>query len=571
MPDALKSLLDSISLSGLNNLLILLIALLGSTIGGRLWQKFKIPEAVGFIVIGIIIGHTGFQLAPGEIIHQFAPLSYLALSLVSFTVGGELKKSVVNKFGRQLIYVLFFEKFSTFIIVGLFIFLPGLFFLQNVSVVLIIALLLGSIAAAAAGSSSLFGEYKAKGPLTNMVLRYEAFEDIFALFLFAIFSVVSMVFLVSSRGNTLDDFFNLLYEPGISAFLAAAGGYLLARLLRVIRNQEKILSLSLGAVLLMLGLTAVLHGNIIISALIMGIFLANYAPRQSNDLFNFLKSFSAPIYALFFILAGTAFAFGSIGFVVGFLPALSFGSIGFTVGLLAALYFIARTAGKIIGTRLGGVIAKTTQPTSKYLPYCLLGQSGLAVGLALVGQQKFPGQIGNIIIITVTAVTFFTQLMARPLVKYSIKKCGEAGLNLTEEDIIKILKAKDLLSANIPHIHENTNLKKVFSIFSKHDNLCYPVVDNDHHLLGVISINSIKETLLTQELSDFLLAHDIMESPFITCTLETPLLEVEDTMRHLHLDCLAVIKEDNLLAGIIERRSIQKFIATKLLDLKPKT
>ena len=77
------------------------LALFGGTIGGRLFQKLKIPQVVGYIAIGILIGESGLKIVGHDIIETLQPLSYFALGLIGFMIGGELKKEVLLKYGKQ--------------------------------------------------------------------------------------------------------------------------------------------------------------------------------------------------------------------------------------------------------------------------------------------------------------------------------------------------------------------------------------------------------------------------------------------------------------------------------------
>ncbi|MBN1799744.1 MAG: cation:proton antiporter [Spirochaetales bacterium] len=558
MLDFFNSILKTVSLSHLNILLVLGLALFGGTIGGRLFQKLKIPQVVGYIIIGIIIGQSGLQLVPQEIASKFEPFNYFALGLISFMIGGELKLSTLKKYGRQFLYILFFEALGAFFLVGLFVFIVMFLILQNIILALGLALLLGSISAATAPASTtdVLWEYKTRGPLTSTVFGIVALDDILALLLFAVCSSVSTIFLGKQGGNILGELLNLLYEVGAAVLVGAGSGFLLARLLRAFHDEEKTLTFSIGAILLVLGLSVALNLDMLLSSMIMGVLITNLAPIRSKELFSLLGRIATPIYVLFFVLVGTS---------------LNIIGIDLMLGVLASVYLIGRTAGKIFGARLGGALSKAVPAVRKYLPLCLFSQAGVAIGLAIFAQQKFPGEIGNAIVIVITATTFIVQLIGPSFVRYAVTKAGEVGLNITEDDLIKTIKTQEVLAKKTPLIPENTKLKKVLSIFSRHDYLYYPVVDKKKCMLGVISINSIKETFSHQELSDFLLAHDIMETPVTTCAPDTPLAQVDEMLKHYHLDYIPVVKPDKRVAGIIERRGIQRFIATKLLDMEKKT
>ena len=82
-------------------LLLGLIMFLGA-LGGRLFQKLRIPQVVGYIVIGVFIGQSGFQLLSTSVITALDPLSNVALSLIGFLIGAELKLSVIKKYGKQM-------------------------------------------------------------------------------------------------------------------------------------------------------------------------------------------------------------------------------------------------------------------------------------------------------------------------------------------------------------------------------------------------------------------------------------------------------------------------------------
>jgi Kef-type K+ transport system membrane component KefB/CBS domain-containing protein len=558
MVEWFNSIVNSISVSHLNVLIILGLALFGGTIGGKLFQKIKVPQVVGYIAIGIIIGQNVLHLVPLSVVKKFEPFNYFALGLISFMIGGELKLSALKKYGKQFISILFFEALGAFFFVSILVFTIGMFLLHNLVVSLVMALLLGSMSAAtaAAGTTDVLWEYKTRGPLTSMLLGVVALDDILALFLFAVFSSISTMFLGVRGGNVLNELGGLGYELGAAVIVGGGSGYVLARLLRTFLDENKTLTFSIGAILLVLGLSVALKIDMLLSSMIMGILITNIAPIRSKEVFKLLDRVATPIYVLFFVLVGTS---------------LNLGGINVVIGVLIVVYLIGRTAGKMIGARLGGLLSKAVPTVSKYLPLCLFSQSGVAIGLAILAQQRFPENIGGTVIVIITATTFLVQLIGPPFIKQAVVKAGETGLNITQDDLIKTIKTGEVLSKKSPLIAENTSLKKILAIFSRNDELYYPVVDKKKHLRGIISIDSIKETLMAQELSDFLLAHDIMEPPVTTCTATTPLTEAEDIMDHFHVDYLPVIKGDNVTEGVVERRGIQRYVATRLLDVENKT
>ena len=59
----------------LNILILLGLALFGGTLGGRLFKKIRIPQVVGYIVVGILIGQTGLKIVDEHTIQVLQPFS----------------------------------------------------------------------------------------------------------------------------------------------------------------------------------------------------------------------------------------------------------------------------------------------------------------------------------------------------------------------------------------------------------------------------------------------------------------------------------------------------------------
>ena len=180
-----------------HNILCLIgFALFFGTIGGRLFQKLRIPQVVGYIIIGIIIGESGLKFISQETVSNMDPFNFFALGLIGFSIGGELKASILKKYGKQFTWILFLEALIAFFVVGVIMFCTVFLLTKNTFYATALALLFGSIssATAAAGTTDVLWEYKAKGPMTSILLGIVALDDVVALFLFAISaSIISSI------------------------------------------------------------------------------------------------------------------------------------------------------------------------------------------------------------------------------------------------------------------------------------------------------------------------------------------------------------------------------------------
>ncbi|MFH0762347.1 MAG: cation:proton antiporter [Candidatus Omnitrophota bacterium] len=554
----LSNILSKISTFHLNILFLLGLALFGGTVGGRIFQKLRIPQVVGYIAIGIIIGESGARVVSRDIILALQPFNYFALGLIGFMVGGELKKEVFVKYGKQFMTILLCEGVTPFIIVSLITGVVGTFLLGDWRIAWALALLLGAISSATdpATSTEVLREYKTRGPLTQAILSIVALDDGLAILLFVIASSVAGSLSGNIHSGLLKSLINPIYEIGGSIIVGAITGLVFSKIISRYSEKGRLLAFSIGTVLLVTGLSLALKIELLLTAMTAGVVVVNLAPRRSKDIFELIGGFTPPIYVLFFVFIGAK---------------LNFQNLTLATGILVIIYIFGTMFGKAAGARLGAVISGAPESVKKYLPLGLFSQAGVAIGLSILATQYFPGEIGNSLVVIITATTFILQLVGPYFVKVAVTRAGEVGLNITEEDIIEASKAGELMDKNTPVIYKATPLSKILEIFSKSPNLYYPVIDQEKNLLGIITVDNIKNIFNETSLSSFLLADDLMEPVIAKVRPETPMKEVQELLDRHNLECLPVAGEDNKLAGFIERRGLDKAISTKIIELREKS
>ncbi|MBU2541643.1 MAG: cation:proton antiporter [Candidatus Omnitrophica bacterium] len=555
MLEQIEYILTKISISHLNVLFLLGLALFGGTVGGRLFQKLRIPQVVGYIAIGIIIGESGLRLIEHDVIKSLEPFNYFALGLIGFMIGGELKREVLTKYGKQLINILLFEGIAAFLAVSILVGVIGTLLFGDWRFAWALGLLLGSIASATApaATTEVLREYKTRGPLTRTVLGIVALDDGLALLLFAIASSVAGSLIGNVHSGFSRIFINPLYEIGMSITIGGFAGLILNRLLKKYSEDARLLAFSIGTVLLVSGLAIAIHVDMLLAAMTLGVIVSNFTPRKSRDVFKLVEAFTPPIYVLFFVLVGAK---------------LNISHMTPPIILLGVVYLVARTGGKAIGARFGAFISGAAKSVQKYLPLCLLSQAGVAIGLSILASHYFPGEISNAIIIIITATAFILELIGPVLVRVAVTKAGEVGLNITEEDIIQKSSAKELMDKNPPLIYDNMKLEDILRAFSEHDNLYYPVINRNKTLLGIITIEGIKQTFLERDIGGLILAHDLMQPVIASISSETLISEVKEILNRYDIEYLPVINKDKRLEGFIERKKLNKFVSTKIIELQ---
>jgi Kef-type K+ transport system membrane component KefB/CBS domain-containing protein len=538
------------------NILILigLTIFLGAS-GSRIFKKFKIPQVIAFIIIGFLLGDSVFGVIKREMLSTFSPFNIFVLGITGFLIGGELKREIFKKYGKQFINILLSEGLIAFVFVAVLVVLVGNLFFANSAFIWTLGLLLGSIAAATApaATTDVLWEYKTRGPLTTTVLGIVGLDDGLGLILFVVASSVTLAIMGTGEAGALNILTQIVYNVGGSVGIGILGGLLISLIVRELSDKYGIITFSVGIIIVILGFSKALDCDILLSAMTAGIFVTNFIPRKSKEIFKLTNEFMPALYILFFTFFGAQ---------------LNLDNLTLPVILLAVVYIIGRTAGKGLGANFGARISKAPKTVQKYLPWCLFSQAGVAIGLSILASERFPGEIGNSIVVIVTTTTFVVQIIGPLAMRIAITGAGEAGLNVTEEDIIRESKAKDIMDTTIPLIYENMSLAQILNTFSKTENLYYPVVNGKKKLLGVITVDNIKNSLMTSGLDAFLLAHDLMEPVIAEASTDLPMVEVNQVLSRYNLEYLPVVTAKNEVLGFLERRQISRKIFTKLIELE---
>ncbi len=390
-------------------LLILGIAISGGFLGAKLFRAIKIPQVVGYIIIGVILGVSGAKVFTLDLIDKLSPINNFALALIGFMIGKELHLSTFKKLGKSILTILIFEALGAFLLVTLFVTLLTHRLYEG--------LIFGALSSATAPAATVdvLWEYKAKGPLTTTLLAIVGLDDALALIIYGFASSFAFALLTHQSPS----FANMLWSPLLkillSLLIGGSAGSILGLISKRLREKSQLLPISLGVILLVAGFSHQHRLSLILSSMAVGVFLINLAPHASKNIFGAIESFAPPVYILFFVLVGSRLQ-------IGLLPKM---------GMLGLLYLIGRSTGKIVGATLGAKISHAYKSVQKYLGITLFSQAGVAIGLAIAVYQEFSHLIGGrtlgvTVINVITATTFVVQIIGPPLVKIAIVKAKEA-------------------------------------------------------------------------------------------------------------------------------------------------
>ena len=114
---------------------------------------------------------------------------------------------------------------------------------------------------------------------------------------------------------------------------------------------------------------------------------------------------------------------------------------------------------------------------------------------------------------------------------------------MTEEQLMREYKAKDMVDAEAAKLTAGTHLKTILQTIAEADVLACPVVDDKDRVIGVVALDDLKQTFVMQDLSDWLVAYDLMRSVPDWVTEETSLEEALTRMKEQGLDYLVVVDD----------------------------
>jgi len=422
-----------------------------------------------------------------------------------------------------------------------------------------VALVLGAIASATAPAATVnvLWEYKTRGPLTSTVLAIVALDDALALLLYGFAASIAAALIGRTNGPLLATVLTAALEIVGAVVLGVLAGSMLSFILKHIKDTDKALAFTISSVLLVIGVSITLKLGAILAAMTLGATIANLARRKRHTAFELVEKFSPPIYALFFVLAGAHLVLREItGWMI----------------VMVLVYLIGRTAGKTLGSSFGARWSHAADVVRKYLGLCLFSQAGVAIGLAIISSRLFQGEFGHAIITIVMASTFIVEIFGPMFVKLGVKKAGEVGLNITEDDLIKTYNVRDVMDTKAPVITTGTSLSEVIKVVSTTDRFYYPVIDSDKKLIGAITLDGIRSTFTTQELNDWLVALDIMEPVIAKVTPDVALSEAFDKSRRLDTEHIPVTasSEDDEFVGLLNCRAVRRSLSAEVLSRQQK-
>lgn len=411
-----------------NAILCLGLALLAGLVMTRICKPLGLPAVTGYLVAGILLGPyclgqlgiDGLGFTSIEYVEGLSVICDVALGFIAFTIGNEFRVSQVKAIGKQAAIVSTAAAVLATILVGGGLFVFHIFMPDVVSVPT--ALIMGAIAAATAPAATLMviKQYKAKGPVTTMLLPVVALDDAIGLVVFAVcFGAAKAVY--TGHLNVLSLVLEPIIEIVASLLVGSALGAALSFVERFFHSRSKRLSLTVAFVLLGVAISTLkfdvggvhIGFSSLLLSMMMGTVFCNLCDF-SEELMDRLDRWTGPLFALFFVISGAELELSIF--------------TQWAVVLVGVAYIVLRCLGKYFGSYISAKLTKCDPAITKYLGITLFPQAGVALGMVavVVSSSEFHGTPEGEIIRNLTLFSVMIYELVGPMMtKVALTKAGE--------------------------------------------------------------------------------------------------------------------------------------------------
>lgn len=410
---------EETSLIGSGAALAFGFVLLAAIQSGTIFAGVKMPRLTGYLVCGFVAGPSVFNFVTERMLADLKLVNGVAIGLIALSAGGELNfRRLKGKFGSILAIggfslmgavaliaiALFLLSSSAFVLTHFLPFMDGMTFTQRLVVSLLIGVVLAAVSPTVA--LALISETGSAGPICDIVLGLVVMGDLFIIFTFAgVNALAASTFGGSgSEGGLTELFVHIFGSVGVGLIL----GVIFAVYLK--RVNQRVALFVFGVCFLCAEAGTRLHLDPLLMCLTAGLFLENVTDIEGAKLVHDLEAAATPTFAVFFAVAGAGLHW----------------SVFKKVAPVAVALALVRAVAMLAGARFGMVLGKTPPEQRRFIPYGLLSQSGIAIGLAVLVAKQFKGW-GDGASACLLGAVMINELVGPVLFRSALMRSGEAG------------------------------------------------------------------------------------------------------------------------------------------------
>ncbi len=410
----------------MSTLLSVSVALLVGLMMTRAFKPLKLPSVTAYLIAGVLIGPycmgrlgiDGLGFASHSAVEALGLIADVALGFIAFSIGNEFRTEDLKKIGKQAFAIGIMEALTAVVFVTIALYIVHLIMPGKLSIPQVITL--GAIAAATAPAATLMvvRQYKAKGPVTDLLLPIVALDDAVGLIIFAVCFGIAKSLLVGSV-----DFVAIIINPLVeiicSLGLGALMGWVLTQLEKMFNSNTNRLNMTITFVFLTVALSMIdfhvgpvhISFSSLLVCMMLGTVFCNICPL-SHDLMEKSDKWTSPLFALFFVISGAELELSVF--------------TDWAIVVIGLVYIVVRCLGKYYGAYISSKATHCAPSIQKYLGITLFPQAGVALGMCtMVAAEPVFGTAGNLVRnITLFAVLIY-ELFGPVLTRQALTSAGD--------------------------------------------------------------------------------------------------------------------------------------------------
>ena len=399
----------------MSTLLSVSIALLAGLLMTRAFKPLRLPAVTAYLIAGVLIGPycvgalgiDGLGFSTHESVAKLSLISEVALGFIAFSIGNEFRVEDLKKTGKQALVIGVFQAFAATALVDLALFAVHKIMPDKLTLPQVITL--GAIATATAPAATLMvvRQYKAKGPLTSLLLPIVALDDAVGLIVFAVSFGIAKTLVLGSV-DMVSILVNPLVEIACSLLLGSIMGWILTQLEKLFNSNTNRLNLTIAFVFLTVSISMLdfhigpvhISFSSLLVCMMLGTVFCNIC-SLSHDLMESSDKWTSPLFALFFVISGAELELGVF--------------LDWAIVVIGVVYIVFRCLGKYFRTFMSAKATSCTPEICKYLGITLFPQAGVALGMCATAMQLGAdgSLIRNITLFAVLIYEIFGPLFTR--------------------------------------------------------------------------------------------------------------------------------------------------------------
>ncbi len=367
---------------------------------GRLFKKIKLPVVTGYILIGFLLGNIPFL--SHHLIPYFSKVALLidefAVGVIAFEMGTDFSLRELRNMEKKIIILTVVQIIFTWFAI----YLSLIYVLQIPTA---IAIMIASIGNATAPDIVILvtREQNVRGKIAKYLKGIVTLDDFLTGLIFIVMVTVSKG-LAQKHFNWSATEIHLLKEFLLPIVLGFLFGILFTLVVKEFKGLRALFTVTIGALFVAIGAAILFDIHIILLLIVMGVVFANTS-SEKRIVHEILSQIDAPLFITFLIVNGSALSI----------------KILIESGMLGVVFILSRSLGKVVGSTIGGKLAKINTVLGEKIGWALLPQSEISIYLSILAKSAIPVYGDKIFAVSMSGIIFF-EIVGAPLLRIMLSE-----------------------------------------------------------------------------------------------------------------------------------------------------